>query len=393
MLVVGRVINGFCVGICSAQVPVYISELAPPSKRGRLVGAQQWAITWGIMIMFYLSYGSSFAEGTAAFRIPWGLQMIPAIGLFGAMFFMPESPRWLARQGRWEEAHSVLALVHSKGDPDSPFVRRELEEIREMVEFEKNNSDVTYLELLKPRMINRTHIGVFTQIWSQLTGMNVMSRSFHRHEHQHPYLQPWANTKQNSVLHNLRLPHGRHLRLRQPPRLLHPIHHQRPPHHPRPPLHRPLGPPPHPPRRRHPNDDLPLRQRRHPRLLRALGRPRRRRPHPRRLLGRLRRPLQSRHRLLLPLRRFLRPHMGSRFLDLPPGTVPAARAWESRRFSNLCQLGLQFRAGVFRPPRFCQHQVADLFGVWGLLLFDAGAYVFLVPGDGGEDVGGGGGYF
>lgn len=51
MLIVGRFINGFCVGICSAQVPVYISELAPPSKRGRLVGAQQWAITWGILIM------------------------------------------------------------------------------------------------------------------------------------------------------------------------------------------------------------------------------------------------------------------------------------------------------------------------------------------------------
>jgi MFS family permease len=47
MLIVGRVINGFCVGICSAQVPVYISEIAPPSKRGKLVGAQQWAITWG----------------------------------------------------------------------------------------------------------------------------------------------------------------------------------------------------------------------------------------------------------------------------------------------------------------------------------------------------------
>ena len=52
MLIVGRIINGFCVGICSAQVPVYISELAPPSKRGRLVGSQQWAITWGILIMF-----------------------------------------------------------------------------------------------------------------------------------------------------------------------------------------------------------------------------------------------------------------------------------------------------------------------------------------------------
>jgi MFS family permease len=47
MLIVGRVINGFCVGICSAQVPVYLSEVSLPSKRGKLVGLQQWAITWG----------------------------------------------------------------------------------------------------------------------------------------------------------------------------------------------------------------------------------------------------------------------------------------------------------------------------------------------------------
>jgi MFS family permease len=51
MLIVGRFINGISVGICSAQVPVYVSELAPPSKRGRVVGSQQWAITWGILIM------------------------------------------------------------------------------------------------------------------------------------------------------------------------------------------------------------------------------------------------------------------------------------------------------------------------------------------------------
>ena len=100
--------------------------------------------------------------------------MIPAILLFIGMSFLPESPRWLARNDRWQEAHDVLTLVHSKGDPASPFVQRELREIREMVEFEKQNADVTYLELLKPNMINRTHIGVFTQIWSQLTGMNVM---------------------------------------------------------------------------------------------------------------------------------------------------------------------------------------------------------------------------
>ncbi|KAL8765057.1 MAG: hypothetical protein Q9209_007747 [Squamulea sp. 1 TL-2023] len=90
------------------------------------------------------------------------------------MFFLPESPRWLARKHRWDEAHSVLTLVHGKGGSNSSFVLCELEEIQDMVNFEKQNSDVTYLELLKPHMINRTHIGVFTQIWSQLTGMNVM---------------------------------------------------------------------------------------------------------------------------------------------------------------------------------------------------------------------------
>ncbi|KAJ5267790.1 Hexose transporter [Penicillium angulare] len=181
MLIVGRIINGIAVGIESAQVPVYISELSPPSKRGRFVGLQQWAITWGILIMYYISYGCSFIGGqksynwkAAAWRVPWGLQMIPAILLFFAMMFLPESPRWLARMDRWEEAHDVLALVHAKGDRNHPFVAIELQDIREMCELERSFISVTYMDLFKPRMLNRTLIGLFTQIWSQLTGMNVM---------------------------------------------------------------------------------------------------------------------------------------------------------------------------------------------------------------------------
>ncbi|EME47811.1 hypothetical protein DOTSEDRAFT_69671 [Dothistroma septosporum NZE10] len=174
MLIVGRIINGFCVGICSAQVPVYITEIAPPTKRGRLVGAQQWAITWGILIMFYISYGCSFISGTAAFRVPWALQMIPAVILFLGMIVLPESPRWLATKDKWEECEQVLILTHGNGEPNSPLVAHELEEIKEWLEIERQSQNVSYWELFSPRYINRTHIGLFTQIWSQLTGMNVM---------------------------------------------------------------------------------------------------------------------------------------------------------------------------------------------------------------------------
>lgn len=124
--------------------------------------------------MFYISYGCSYLSGTAAWRVPWGLQMLPAIGLFFGLFFLPESPRWLAKQDRWEEAHTVLALVHAKGNREAPFVQAEFQDIKDMCEFERRNADATYWELFKPNMINRTHIGMFTQIWSQLTGMNVM---------------------------------------------------------------------------------------------------------------------------------------------------------------------------------------------------------------------------
>jgi MFS family permease len=174
MLVVGRFINGLAVGICSAQIPVYVSELAPPSKRGRLVGCQQWAITWGILIMFYISFGCSYIQSTASFRIPWGLQAVPGVILYFALYLLPESPRWLAQHDRWEDARAVTTLVLGRGDPSRPIVEQEMLSIRNACEFERQNAGVTYRELLKPKILWRLHLGVFTQIWSQLTGMNVM---------------------------------------------------------------------------------------------------------------------------------------------------------------------------------------------------------------------------
>lgn len=100
--------------------------------------------------------------------------MIPAIILFFGMMILPESPRWLATKDRWEECERVLVLTHGKGDPNSPWVAREYQEIKQWLEIERRSKSVSYLELFSPRYINRTHIGLFTQIWSQLTGMNVM---------------------------------------------------------------------------------------------------------------------------------------------------------------------------------------------------------------------------
>lgn len=65
----------------------------------------------------------------------------------------------------------MLTFVHGRGNPDDKFVQVEL---REMCDFERKNSNGTYLEVFKPKMIYRTHVGAFTKIWSQLTGMNVI---------------------------------------------------------------------------------------------------------------------------------------------------------------------------------------------------------------------------
>lgn len=100
--------------------------------------------------------------------------MIPAIILFFGMMVLPESPRWLASKDKWEACEEVLILTHGHGDRDSPWVAREFAEIKEWIEIERQAKNVSYLELFTPKMINRTHIGIFTQIWSQLTGMNVM---------------------------------------------------------------------------------------------------------------------------------------------------------------------------------------------------------------------------
>ncbi|KAL2865320.1 sugar porter family MFS transporter [Aspergillus lucknowensis] len=174
-LVAGRVISGLSVGITSSQVCVYLAELAPARIRGRIVGIQQWAIEWGILIMYLISWGcGKGVAGPSSFRIAWGVQAIPGLVLGLALLFFPESPRWLAGQERWEEALDTLAMLHGKGNRNDPVVQVEFEEVKEAAWIAHEAKDVSFLALFGPRIWKRTLCGVSVQVWQQLLGGNVI---------------------------------------------------------------------------------------------------------------------------------------------------------------------------------------------------------------------------
>jgi Sugar (and other) transporter. len=72
--------------------------------RGRIVSLQQCCINLGILVAFWIQYGTSFLSGNASWRLALGLQMIPTVSLHVTMWFMPESPRWLAQRDEYDKA-------------------------------------------------------------------------------------------------------------------------------------------------------------------------------------------------------------------------------------------------------------------------------------------------
>lgn len=124
--------------------------------------------------MYLVCYATQrTVAGPAAFRIAWGIQGIPAFVLFGALFFFPESPRWLAGRERWEEVHDVLANLHGNGNRNDPIVLAELDEVREAQAVAAQSQGVSFLQLFGPKIWKRTLAGTSVQMWQQLLGGNV----------------------------------------------------------------------------------------------------------------------------------------------------------------------------------------------------------------------------
>ncbi|TVY82739.1 High-affinity glucose transporter [Lachnellula suecica] len=174
MLICGRFINGICVGITSSQVPVYLAEISRPEIRGSIIVIQQWAIEWGIFIMYFAAYGCSFIKGSASFRTAWALQLVPAVFLMLAIPFLPESPRWLAKVGREKEAVAVLADIQAGGNVDDPLVLAEWHEITTILAAEREGQQ-GWRRFIKNGMWRRTFAGTSVQAWQQLSGANVMT--------------------------------------------------------------------------------------------------------------------------------------------------------------------------------------------------------------------------
>ncbi|KAG8872262.1 hypothetical protein FRB97_007820 [Tulasnella sp. 331] len=130
MIYVGRVIAGLGVGGISAVSPAYVSECAPKHVRGRITGLFQIWVACGVLVSYFVNYGISIhiTSGPRVWRIPFGIQFIPAGIMAIGVIFCRESPRYLARAGKVEEALINLAWYRSTTIDDIE-TRQEMAEI------------------------------------------------------------------------------------------------------------------------------------------------------------------------------------------------------------------------------------------------------------------------
>ncbi|KAL1882481.1 hypothetical protein Plec18167_002897 [Paecilomyces lecythidis] len=192
MLVIARLIGGIGVGMLAMVAPLYISELAPPEIRGTLLVLQELSIVTAIVVAFYITYGTRFIDSNWSWRLPFLLQIVPAIALAVGVSFLPYSPRWLANKGRDDEALQVLSKVRRLPAND-PRVVQEWVEIRSEVAFRKElsverhgNLDkpsrwsriklhiVEYMDCFRPGCWKRTHIGIGLMFFQQFGGVNAL---------------------------------------------------------------------------------------------------------------------------------------------------------------------------------------------------------------------------
>jgi len=165
ILIISRVVLGLAIGLASTNVPVYLSEVAPPHARGWVVSLFQLAVTVGIVVAYLTDY--AFAGVVEGWRWMLGLAVAPALVFGTGMFFLPETPRWLIRGGHHEVAHRVLVRIRELGD-----VNVEIEEIKASLARQTEGGHWT--DLLRRQVRPALFVGVGLAVFQQITGINTV---------------------------------------------------------------------------------------------------------------------------------------------------------------------------------------------------------------------------
>ena len=167
-LAAARILGGIGIGMASMLSPLYISEIAPAGTRGRLVSLNQLAIVTGFLVVYFVNAWIEAAGDEAwnvalGWRFMFGSGAIPALVFFALLFMAPESPRWLVKQDRADEALDVLVRVGGRARAE-----RELREIREAVAHEGGSLWQVFNPGIRVAML----IAIVLAVFQQITGIN-----------------------------------------------------------------------------------------------------------------------------------------------------------------------------------------------------------------------------
>lgn len=169
VMIAGRSVVGLAVGAASFVTPLYIAELAPSMFRGRLVTLNVLFITLGQVVAYLTGWGFAELGGETGWRWLVGLGALPALLQCVVMAAMPESPRWLIRAGRIEEAKTVLQKVFGPSD-----TRRTVQPVLKAIEREVREEEEAKLE--RARRLKRDTVW-FSDSWSELFGVAGNARA------------------------------------------------------------------------------------------------------------------------------------------------------------------------------------------------------------------------
>ena len=165
-----RFIGGIGIGIASILAPMYISEIAPADIRGRLISIYQLGIVTGILLIYFVNAGIAGLHDDAwnvdsGWRWMFGSGLVPSVIFIFLLLPIPESPRWLSKQNRWNEADAILAKVNGRENAD-----KEIISIRESL----TEKQAPFSDLMKPGLRTALIIGIVLSVFSQITGINVI---------------------------------------------------------------------------------------------------------------------------------------------------------------------------------------------------------------------------